>query len=308
MHPKRFVQQFRTKRKFKISTSSSLLLCFAPPVIHCKLFPDAVVHGKISNDMTERALYLLKEAGWEMERIAEALGVSARSIERWEDNYITHGCVKPSRSIMRRPKLIWLRIYRSYLARIPLFLTRSRNRLLSIMSNLSRLQPCTWIYKILLSHINGSSGGGRTRRWLLYGMNIEQYSRSAGVPQRIQQRWSRGAAHRSKNNIVDKTPSTMSLSIVKFGTASSLLFRSVVTWLWGSEDSIDGAEAALSSPSDLGSLSVLLLSSLLHHHRAYVVGRECISKFKFLLFFREFRTARGVCDKPFGKPCNKLTI
>ena len=45
-----------------------------------------------------------------------------------------------------------------------------RNVLLSIMTNLiSRLQPCTWIYKILLSHING---GGRTRWCLLYGMDI----------------------------------------------------------------------------------------------------------------------------------------
>ena len=77
--------------------------------------------------------------------------------------------------------------------------------------------------------------------------------------------------------LLDKTLSTMSLSIVEFGAASSLLFRSAVT--------IDSAEAALSSPSDLGSPSVLLLSSLFHHHRAYVVGKGCISKFEFLLFF-----------------------
>ena len=47
------------------------------------------------------------------------------------------------------------------------------------------------------------------------------------------------------------------------------------------EESIDGVEAALSSPSDLGSLSVLLslFSSsdpLFRYHRAYVVGRRCI--------------------------------
>ena len=47
------------------------------------------------------------------------------------------------------------------------------------------------------------------------------------------------------------------------------------------EGSIDGVEAALSSPYDLGSLSVLLslFSSsdpLFRYHRAYVVGRRCI--------------------------------
>ena len=63
-----------------------------------------MVHRKISGDMKERALYLLMEAGWES--IAEALGVPApRSIRRWED-YTTHGCVKPSQSIIGRPKLL----------------------------------------------------------------------------------------------------------------------------------------------------------------------------------------------------------
>ena len=37
-----------------------------------------MVHRKIGNDMTERALYLLMEAGWEMESTAEGLGVSTR--------------------------------------------------------------------------------------------------------------------------------------------------------------------------------------------------------------------------------------
>ena len=36
-----------------------------------------MIYQKVSNDMKERALYLLLEAGWEIERIAEALGVSA---------------------------------------------------------------------------------------------------------------------------------------------------------------------------------------------------------------------------------------
>ena len=111
------VRNRRTKWKFKNSTSSLLLLCFSPPVIHCKLLTDAMVHRKISNDMTKRALCLLMEAGWEMESIAEALGVSARSIERWGGNYFAHSCVKPSRSIMGRPKLLTtntIEKYRNY--------------------------------------------------------------------------------------------------------------------------------------------------------------------------------------------------
>ena len=40
--------------------------------------------------------------------IAEAFGVSARSIERWEENYTIRGCVNPptSRSIKGHPKLL----------------------------------------------------------------------------------------------------------------------------------------------------------------------------------------------------------
>ena len=40
---------------------------------------------------------------WEIERIAEALGVSARIIGRWEENYTLHGCVKPLKG---RPMLL----------------------------------------------------------------------------------------------------------------------------------------------------------------------------------------------------------
>ena len=66
---------------------------------HFKAPTDLMVYQKVSNDMKERALYLLLEAGWEIKRIAEALGVSARSIGRWEENYALHGCVKPLKSI-----------------------------------------------------------------------------------------------------------------------------------------------------------------------------------------------------------------
>ena len=87
--------------------SLSLLLCFPPPVIYCKPLPDAMVHRKIGNDMTERALYLLMEAGWEMESTAEALGVSTRThVERWEEKYIAHSSANPPQSFMGRPKLL----------------------------------------------------------------------------------------------------------------------------------------------------------------------------------------------------------
>lgn len=65
-----------------------------------------MVYQKISNDRKERALYLLLEQGWEIERIVDALGVSAKSIGRWEENYAIHGCVTPSKPIKGRPKLL----------------------------------------------------------------------------------------------------------------------------------------------------------------------------------------------------------
>ena len=126
------------------------------------MLPDAMVHRKISNDMTERALYLLMEAGWEVESTAEALGVSARTcIERWEENYIAHSCANPPRSFMGRPKLLTadtIEIYRSCFVRIPLFfLTRSRNGLLSIYDQLiltttlhMNLQDLTLTHKRLM--------------------------------------------------------------------------------------------------------------------------------------------------------------
>ena len=46
------------------------------------------------------------EAGWEIERVAEALGVSAQSIGQWEENYALHGCVKPLKSINGHPRLL----------------------------------------------------------------------------------------------------------------------------------------------------------------------------------------------------------
>ena len=51
--------------------------------------------------------FLPLEAEWEIERIAEALGVLARSIGRLEEIYYAlHSCVKPLKSIKRRPRLL----------------------------------------------------------------------------------------------------------------------------------------------------------------------------------------------------------
>lgn len=53
-----------------------------------------MVFRKISADMKERALHLLTE-GWELPEIADVLGVSFKSINRWADNYDRHGMVAP---------------------------------------------------------------------------------------------------------------------------------------------------------------------------------------------------------------------
>ena len=194
--------------------SSSLLLRFAPPVIHYKLLPDAMVHRKISNDMKERAIYLLMEAGWEMESIAEALGVSARSIERWEENYITHGWANPPRSFMRHPKLLTADTIENIqeFARILLdvikeWLALYHDQPISTTALYMNLQD------LALTH-------ERLKRWRLNATNPAKMIAWCCV----------GMAA----PLVDKTLSTMSLSIVEFDTVSSLLFCSVVTWLRGS--------------------------------------------------------------------------
>ncbi|KAG1901264.1 uncharacterized protein F5891DRAFT_950847 [Suillus fuscotomentosus] len=65
-----------------------------------------MVYQRISPDRKERALYLLLEEGWEIECIADVLGVSSRSIEQWEANYNENGCVNPHSPIMGRPCLL----------------------------------------------------------------------------------------------------------------------------------------------------------------------------------------------------------
>ena len=65
-----------------------------------------MVYQKISNNRKEQALYLLLEEGWEIERVAHALGVSMQSIERWEENYAIHSCVKPFKPNRGHPRLL----------------------------------------------------------------------------------------------------------------------------------------------------------------------------------------------------------
>ena len=42
----------------------------------------------------------------EIQRVAHALGVSMQSIERWEENYAVHGCVKPFKPTRGCPRLL----------------------------------------------------------------------------------------------------------------------------------------------------------------------------------------------------------
>ena len=65
-----------------------------------------MVYQKISDDRKERALYLHLEWGWDIDRITDALGMSSKSIEHWEENYEVHWCVSPPKLIMGRPRLL----------------------------------------------------------------------------------------------------------------------------------------------------------------------------------------------------------
>jgi transposase len=78
--------------------NASHLASFSPRLV--------MVYQRISRDRKERALYLLLEEGWDIDRIAVALGVSSRSIERWEANYDEHGHINPPTPIMGRPRLL----------------------------------------------------------------------------------------------------------------------------------------------------------------------------------------------------------
>ena len=44
--------------------------------------------------------------GWEIDRVAEALRVASKSIERWENTYEIHGCVDPPTPLRGRPRVL----------------------------------------------------------------------------------------------------------------------------------------------------------------------------------------------------------
>ena len=64
-----------------------------------------MVYHKISPDMKQRALQLIDE-GWEMQDVADILGVASKSIRRWANNYDTHGRVDPPSVLRGRPRLL----------------------------------------------------------------------------------------------------------------------------------------------------------------------------------------------------------
>ena len=55
--------------------------------------------------LEQRALQLIDE-GWKLKEVADVLGVSSKSIERWDHNYEMHRCVNPSSALRGRPRII----------------------------------------------------------------------------------------------------------------------------------------------------------------------------------------------------------
>jgi len=65
-----------------------------------------MVYQRISADRKQQALYLFLEEGWEIERVAAALGVSEKSIDCWKENYDIHGYVNPPTPLRGRRRLL----------------------------------------------------------------------------------------------------------------------------------------------------------------------------------------------------------
>ena len=86
------VQKIR-KNQFYVKIPNIQLLVFS------------MVYRHISADMKCRALQLFAE-GWETERIAEVLGISEKSFDRWLDNYEVHGHVAPRSANRGRRRLL----------------------------------------------------------------------------------------------------------------------------------------------------------------------------------------------------------
>jgi transposase len=55
--------------------------------------------------MKRRALQLIDE-GWELAEVADVLGVSSISIQRWDHNYKAHGRVDPLSALRGRPRIM----------------------------------------------------------------------------------------------------------------------------------------------------------------------------------------------------------
>ena len=55
--------------------------------------------------MKRRALQLLED-GWEMNKIEDVLGMSSKSIDRWQDNYEMHGRVNPPSFLQGRRRIL----------------------------------------------------------------------------------------------------------------------------------------------------------------------------------------------------------
>ena len=64
-----------------------------------------MVYRTISSQMKQHALELLDQ-GWEVSDIVDALGMSSKSITRWEDNYETFGDVAPPSGLRGHPHIL----------------------------------------------------------------------------------------------------------------------------------------------------------------------------------------------------------
>jgi transposase len=65
----------------------------------------AMVYRQISADMKRRTLQLL-DSSWKLQDIADVLGVSPRSVDRWHNNYHTQGRVDPLSFLQGRRRIL----------------------------------------------------------------------------------------------------------------------------------------------------------------------------------------------------------